>query len=370
MMPWKTRLVISRPVLPAVLLLAACSEAPTAPSEPRSNPKPQADLCSPACFLAYKITYIGSLGGLQSIANDINDAGVVVGTSETNSGKRHAFRYVNGAMQDLGTLPGDDESYALGINNSGEIVGVSQGSSGTHAFLWHAFVQPGVPKMLDLGAVTGLPPGDVHATGINNSGAIVGFACGTPCINVVDVAFRRTAAGMFALPGLPGEGTAASAVNDNGLAVGGRFQSLPAGHAAKWPAAGGLVDIGDPGQNSYANGVNLNGDIVGFSTFFYDGGADGTLHGAFWPGKGGFIYDLGPGIASDVSNKGRIVGRTYDLKPYTMLDPLGNRTMLPLFGDGSGGEPHAVNTCGNIAGEVMMPGYHRAVIWTKVLCDQ
>jgi len=29
----------------------------------------------------------------------------------------------------------------------------------------------------------------------------------------------------------------------------------------------------------------------------------------------------------------------------------------------------AVNTCGTIAGEALMPGYHRAVIWSKNFCD-
>jgi probable HAF family extracellular repeat protein len=364
-MPPTPRFITLRPALPTLLLLAACSEGPTIPSEP-SVARPEADLCSPSiCPVGYTIKYIGSLGGLYSSAYDINDAGVVVGTSETSSGKLHGFRYIYGAMQDLGTLPGQDQSEAVGINNAGYIVGLS----GNHAFLWRPFVQPGVPHMVDLGLVAGIAPGAVRAYGINTTGDIVGYACATPCSEGQHVAFRRTAANMAVLAGLPGEGTSAAAINDNGLAVGGRFLAAPASHAAKWPAAGGLIDLGIPGQDSYAYGVNLNGDIVGVSTFFYDGGADGPLHGVFWPAKGGSLVDLGPGIASDVSNKGRIVGRTYDLQPYTMLDPLGKHAMLPLLGDGSGAEPRAVNSCGTIVGEAMRPEYQLAVIWSKVFCD-
>src|SRR5207249_10030093 len=40
------------------------------------------------------------------------------------------------ALQDLGTLPGDDASYAWGINAAGDVVGGSSGPNGMRAFLF------------------------------------------------------------------------------------------------------------------------------------------------------------------------------------------------------------------------------------------
>src|SRR6266851_3841678 len=45
---------------------------------------------------------LGNLGGGQSVANDINSNGVVVGKSKQSSGRWRAFSYSNGAMHDLG----------------------------------------------------------------------------------------------------------------------------------------------------------------------------------------------------------------------------------------------------------------------------
>ncbi len=68
----------------------------------------------------------------------INDRGQVVGTSETRGGDDRAFLWERGKRSDLGTLPGDPNSYAVAINDRGWIVGASgdRSSSGKHAVLW------------------------------------------------------------------------------------------------------------------------------------------------------------------------------------------------------------------------------------------
>jgi probable HAF family extracellular repeat protein len=76
---------------------------------------------------------IGTTGGDNSVAYAVNDNGHIVGTSQINAGageKFHAFRQLASVSalvpgDDLGTLPGGENSVAYGINNS-IIVGASE----------------------------------------------------------------------------------------------------------------------------------------------------------------------------------------------------------------------------------------------------
>jgi probable HAF family extracellular repeat protein len=128
------------------------------------------------------VTNLGNLGGFAwHTPMALNNRGQIVGFSDLpgdDNGANpnfHAFLWTQAhGMQDLGTLPGDAISEALGINNQGQIVGVSYGAGFTNprAFLW----QNGV--MTDLNTL--IPPVSSlslqAAQEINDLGEIVGQA--------------------------------------------------------------------------------------------------------------------------------------------------------------------------------------------------
>ncbi len=108
-----------------------------------------------------------TLGGPNSVANDINVSGHVVGAADLPGGAvHHAFLWNGGATTDLGSLGGNSE--ALAVNDADMIVGRSAPAEGTqHAFLYVGGV------MHDLGTLGGRSS---EATDVNANGAVVGWA--------------------------------------------------------------------------------------------------------------------------------------------------------------------------------------------------
>ena len=78
-------------------------------------------------------------GGTNSEAVAINDAGDVVGYSESTGGVHHAFYYTGGVMYDLNKFICTNSGWLLqqsrDINNAGQIVGFGVVSGQTHGFL-------------------------------------------------------------------------------------------------------------------------------------------------------------------------------------------------------------------------------------------
>ena len=128
---------------------------------------------------------LGTLGGRHSEPTALNERGQIVGFSEItyeNTSLR-AFLWSNGKMQNLGELEnslaeGRRVSVASGINDAGEIVGYSetgdgqgQRENGTRAFLWS---QGRMVNLNDLLIETNSEWVLLEARAINNRGQIVG----------------------------------------------------------------------------------------------------------------------------------------------------------------------------------------------------
>lgn len=85
------------------------------------------------------VEMLGTLGGAESEARDVNGQGVVVGWAHTAEGRNHAFVYSNGVMSDLnGRVPpgsGWELQQANAVNDAGQVVGFGLVAGSQHAFL-------------------------------------------------------------------------------------------------------------------------------------------------------------------------------------------------------------------------------------------
>jgi probable HAF family extracellular repeat protein len=114
---------------------------------------------------------LGTLGGENSAAYAINDAGQVVGIAEQTNRRGAAVVWQQGKLKELGGLEGFQISAALDINNRGDIVGMSANScADSRACLWRN------GQLYDLN--TCLPEGSDwvlrRASTINERGQIAG----------------------------------------------------------------------------------------------------------------------------------------------------------------------------------------------------
>lgn len=106
--------------------------------------------------------------------NSINSSGQVAGYGDDGTTLNdYAFVYMNGALQQIGALPGESSSRAYGINDAGQVVGSSSNPEpyiNGSAFIY----QNGVMTNLN-SLIQDSDPGLwlVSANGINNSGQII-----------------------------------------------------------------------------------------------------------------------------------------------------------------------------------------------------
>ena len=220
-----------------------------------------------------QVINLGTFGGNESTASDVNDLGQIAGFSANTvpdpfslfgyATQTRPFLWQHGVMRELDTLGGPDGAAYL-INELGQIVGQftldsnpnpTTGFPSTHSILWEPNGKP-----VDLGTLGGT---SVIPWYINNRGQVVGQA------------------------NLPGDSTY---------------------HAYSWDK-GVLTDIGTLGGNlSVAFNVNDAGEVVGRA----DVPGSQTHHAFLW--KHGVMTDLGTtagdpcATAFFVNSLGQIVG--------------------------------------------------------------
>jgi probable HAF family extracellular repeat protein len=283
----------------------------------------------------YRITDLGTLGGANSVPIWVTNSGEVVGYSETgkldSSGTPilHAFRWKRGMIQDLGTLGGNN-SQAFGANEEGQVAGIADlpGGATSHAVIWHR------DAMSDLGTLTG-PDGFSYAQLINDRHQVVGGS------STMD-------------------GTQHAVVWDHGM----------------------ITDLGTlGGPNSFANGINERGQIVGGSQV--NDMSDPNLgfppfYVVLW--DKGMAMNLGPGpggigaAAFNVNNRTQIVGRFAITDPsvgavgHAFLWESGMMRDLGVPADEQDSEANSLNDNGLIVGDSGM-GFietyapDRALLW-------
>jgi probable HAF family extracellular repeat protein len=184
---------------------------------------------------------LGRLGtGLGSaVAQVVNDAGTAAGFSDAPDGNAHGFVWTPaGGMVDLGTVGGID-SYATLINNAGQIAGYSAVNN-ANGFNYHGFVWNKASGMLDIGTLSGLGSA---ALAMNSAGQVAGVSDTDGLFQ--HAIFWTRAGGLVDLGTLGGTSSRALGINKYGVVVG--WSNTSAGQfdyrAFLWTKAQGMVDL-------------------------------------------------------------------------------------------------------------------------------
>jgi len=243
-------------------------------------------------------------------------------------------------VQDLGTLPGDYSSTAMGINAAGDVVGWSAGPNGTRAFLY-----TNAAGMTALAGPSGRPVTTARA--VNGNGTVVGNA--STGGGDIGHAVRWQAGVPLDLGTLGiGDYSDARGVNATGVTVGVSHTdggTLLAVHAFRFTNTAGMVDLTPTSDDAHAEGINDTGQIVGWreGRAFLRTGTTFTDLGV----ASGFAASFAYAINSSGQVAGHVIsgtGNSEKIFRYT------NGAMVVLGGFGEFNRALGINTAGDVVG--------------------
>ena len=249
-----------------------------------------------------RMTFLGTLGGLESRAVAISDSGDIAGDSLTLRSQQHAFLFHNGRMEDVS--PHDASvSFSYAVDSSGQVCGENYPTKGGHRALFHRNSKASTPPLPS--AFTASEP-----RGMNDRGQIVGKIVGNRIKPQWKAFFFDSRTGqMTTLPVVPPFTKAAAlAINNNGQTVGTAWNTNqpslaedtqhPGQHAVLWEE-GRMTDLGVLPHFSSSSGMGLNnrGQVVGCCSqepnFLPDAIHRLLNHGTDPSHEEAFLYDTG-----------------------------------------------------------------------------
>lgn len=310
--------------------------------------------------------------------------------SDFTGSTEHAFEWENGVLNDLGALPGGNNSCESWVSGNGLIAGESEnglidpvlGVPAVNAVLWKE------GRIINLGTLGG---NESFAIGVNNRGEAVGAAANAipdPLsffgFGTQTRAFLWQNGVMQDLGTLGGPDAFAIAINDRGQVLGFSFiDSTPNPTTGQPTGAGFLWDHGkiqaipDPLGGTQISPYRLNnrGQAVGSANLAGD--VFEHTHPFLW--ENGVFTDLGTfggigGIAQEINEAGQIAGTAGlpgDMTFHGFLWENGVKSDLRPVGSDPCSQTYGMNSSGQVVG---WSGYFcaggnfgniRAVLWDK-----
>jgi len=221
-----------------------------------------------------------------------------------------------------------------GMNNRGEVVGTRSAPDGQFAFVWRD------GQFVDLRSRINPAANTIEATGINNRSQVVGFYLEPNTSEfhgfllgrrqVIDVQGPPTAEAVFLGP-----------INDREHVYGSFYDADF--NEGFFVNDKGSVEVLDPSFTP--TGINVSGALSGIQNLNAERSA------AIW--EDGVITPIAssPSSASDINDRGQVIGALTDSSVRPFVWERGGLTLLPLLANQTRSAPGDINNSGRIVGQ-------------------